>query len=326
MKTLILDINKDSLALAAKLIKDGEIVAFPTETVYGLGANVFDENAVKKIYEAKGRPGDDPLIAHVADADGVYSVAAEVTEDAMKIMRGLMPGPVTMVLKKKSSVPDTVTAGLDTVAIRMPLSEEARAFISAAGVPICAPSANTSSRPSPTTWRHVAEDMDGRIPLILKGKNCDVGIESTVLDLTRKVPLILRPGMVTKSKIESVLGKEVFFPDAVDKSMNSPGIRYKHYAPKCDTYLNVDGDREKIRAFLDADAGAGLVASEKYRGMTDKFFTLGDGAAGGAHEIFAALRDAEKSCGKILIVWDEKGEEADSVYNRVIKSCGGKVI
>ena len=125
MKTLILDINKDSLALAAKLIKDGEIVAFPTETVYGLGANVFDENAVKKIYEAKGRPGDNPLIAHVADADGVYSVAAEVTEDAMKIMRGLMPGPVTMVLKKKSSVPDAVTAGLDTVAIRMPLSEEA---------------------------------------------------------------------------------------------------------------------------------------------------------------------------------------------------------
>ncbi len=324
METLVLDINKDSLALAKRLIKSGEVVAFPTETVYGLGADVFNESAVKKIYEAKGRPSDNPLIVHVADTGGVYAVAQEVTPDAAKIISSLMPGPVTIVLKKKSSVPDTVTAGLDTVAIRMPLSEEARAFISATGTPICAPSANTSSRPSPTTWQHVAEDLNGKIPLILKGSNCDVGIESTVLDLTRKTPFILRPGIVTKSKIESVLGKEVFFPNTTDKSMNSPGIRYKHYAPKCDTYLNMDGDRKKISTFLDADTG--LVACEKYKDLTDNFFTLGENAVSAAHEIFAALREAEKSCKKILIVWDEKGEEADSVYNRVIKSCGGKVI
>lgn len=326
MKTLILDINEKSLALAAKLIRGGDIVAFPTETVYGLGANVFDVAAVKKIYEAKGRPGDNPLIAHVSDAQGIRAVAARVTDDAEKIISSLMPGPITMVLPKKKEVPDTVTAGLATVAIRMPLSAEARAFISAAGVPICAPSANTSSRPSPTTWRHVAEDMDGKIPLILRGKDCDVGIESTVLDLTRDVPLILRPGIVTKSEIEEVLGKEVFFPDAIDKSMNSPGIRYKHYAPKCDTYLNIDGDRQKITKFLADNPDTGLVATEEYRSLCDKFFTLGDTAKSGAHDIFAALRDAEKVCGQILIVWDLKGEEADGVFNRVIKSCGGKVI
>ncbi|MBQ9715426.1 MAG: threonylcarbamoyl-AMP synthase [Clostridia bacterium] len=326
MDTQVLNIDKQSLDLAKKYIADGQVVAFPTETVYGLGANAFDEVAVKKIFVAKGRPSDNPLIVHVADKQAVYSIASHVTDDAVKVMDKLMPGPITMVLKKQSTIPHCVTGGLDTVAIRMPSSSQAQAFLSAVGYPICAPSANTSSRPSPTSWAHVAEDMDGKIPLILKGDDCQVGIESTVLDLSRDVPLILRPGIVTKSEIEAVLGKEVYFPDAIDKSMNSPGIRYKHYAPCCETFLNVDGDLQKIKDFLSSNENAGLVAVDKYANLTQKFFSLGQDAQSGAHNIFAALRDAEKVCDKLLIVWDLVGEEADGVFNRVIKSCGGKII
>jgi len=324
MKTQVLDITKESLELAKKYILQGDVVAFPTETVYGLGANAFNESAVKKIFEAKGRPSDNPLIVHIADKNDVYKIASEVTDDAIKVMDSLMPGPITVVLKKQSTIPDCVTGNLPTVAIRMPSSVEAQRFLSAVEYPICAPSANTSSRPSPTTWQHVAEDMDGKVPLILKGQDCMVGIESTVLDLTRDVPLILRPGIVTKSEIEQVLGKEIFFPDTIDKSMNSPGIRYKHYAPVCETFLNTDGDLQKIWDFMAQNKNAGLVARDYYRGLTPKFFSLGKDAQSGAHNIFAALRDAEKVCDKLLIVWDLTGEEADSVFNRVIKSCVGK--
>lgn len=326
MKTQVLNIDEKSLQIAKEYIANGDVVAFPTETVYGLGANAFNEVAVKKIFEAKGRPSDNPLIVHVADKQAVYGIASEVTDDAVKVMDSLMPGPITIVLKKQSTIPDCVTGGLDTVAIRMPSSDEAQAFLSAVEYPVCAPSANTSSRPSPTSWGHVAEDMDGKVPLILKGKDCQVGIESTVLDLSRDVPLILRPGMVTKSEIEAVLGKEVFFPDAIDKSMNSPGIRYKHYAPNCETFLNTDGDLQKIWDFFVENPDAGLIARDKFWGLTPKFFSLGKKAQEGAHNIFSALRDAEKVCDKLLIVWDLKGEEADGVFNRVIKSCGGKII
>ncbi|MBE5748916.1 MAG: threonylcarbamoyl-AMP synthase [Clostridiales bacterium] len=325
-KTQVLSIDQQSLEIAKKYIADGEVVAFPTETVYGLGANAFNETAVKKIFVAKGRPSDNPLIVHVADKQQVYSIASEVTADALRVMDCLMPGPITIVLKKQSTIPHCVTGGLDTVAIRMPSSKQAQQFLSVVKYPICAPSANTSSRPSPTSWQHVAEDMDGKVPLILKGDDCQVGIESTVLDLTRDVPLILRPGMVTKSEIEAVLGKEVFFPDAIDKSMNSPGIRYKHYAPACETFLNTDGNLQKITDFLKQNENAGLVALDKHKNLAQKFFSLGNDAQSGAHNVFSALRDAEKVCDKLLIVWDIDGEDADGVFNRVIKSCGGKII
>lgn len=325
MKTLVCDFTHENLSKARELILMGEVVAFPTETVYGLGADAFDPNAVKKIFEAKGRPADNPLIVHVATKQAAYDVAQEVTADAEKILSTLMPGPITVVLKKQKRVPDEVTAGLDTVAIRMPSSPQARAFLSSAGVPICAPSANTSSRPSPTSWKHVLEDLDGKIPMILKGDDCTVGIESTVLDLTHDEPLILRPGMITKSMIEAVLGKEVKIPDKFNKKMNSPGLRYKHYAPKCDAYLNRDGDLNKIKEFL-SDAGAGLIATDKYKGLTDKFFSLGTTESSGAHSIFAKLREAEKVCTKILVVWDFSGEQGYGVLNRVTRSCGGKII
>lgn len=326
MKTLALEINDESLILARKLIEQGETVAFPTETVYGLGANAFDEIAVKKIFVAKGRPSDNPLIVHIADANLIEDIASEVSGDAKKIIEKLMPGAITIVLNKKQCIPDCVTGGLNTVAVRMPSSAEARAFLKAAKLPICAPSANTSSRPSPTGWRHVAEDLDGKIPLILKGDDCKIGIESTVLDLTRDVPLILRPGAVTKSEIERVLNKQVYLPDKTDNTMNSPGIRYKHYAPRCETFLNVDGDMEKLKEFLRQNPTAGVVATDCYAKLTQRFFSLGKDAVSGAQNIFAKLREAEKICDKIIIVWDLKGEEADGVLNRVLKSCGGKII
>ena len=327
MDTSILDIDANSLALAAKLISGGDIVAFPTETVYGLGANAFDECAVKKIYQAKGRPSDNPLIVHIADKALIEKICLKVSDDAKKVMDSLMPGPITIVLEKNGKIPDCVTGGLNTVAVRMPSSPEAQAFLKACNLPVCAPSANTSTRPSPTTWKHVAEDMEGKIPLILKGADCQVGIESTVLDLTRETPLILRPGIVTQSEIEKVLGKKVGIPDKFDKSMNSPGIRYKHYAPKCDTYLNTDGDREKIKNFaLSLEKNVGIVASDAYEKSFEgfKFFSLGNTVEDGAHNIFKKLRDAEKQCDAIIIIWDVKSEKADSVFNRVIKSCGGK--
>lgn len=326
MKTLALDINEESLSLAKKFIEQGETVAFPTETVYGLGANAFDENAVKKIFAAKGRPSDNPLIVHIADASLIENIAAEVSPDAKKIISSLMPGPITVVLNKQKCIPDCVTGGLPTVAVRMPSSPEAQTFLRAVNLPVCAPSANTSSRPSPTSWVHVAEDLDGKIPLILKGADCNIGIESTVLDLTRDVPLILRPGMITKSEIERVLCKKVFYPDKTDKTMNSPGIRYKHYAPNCETYLNVDGNIESITEFLRQNPAAGVVARDCYQNLADKFFSLGKDSYSGAQQVFAKLREAEKVCDRIIIVWDLKGEEADGVLNRVLKSCGGKII
>ena len=182
MKTQLLPYNKKNVAVAAEVIKNGGIVAFPTETVYGLGANAFDARAVDKIFAAKGRPGDNPLIVHVCKKSQIEEVACEISADARKIIDKFWPDSLTLVLKKRDSLPPNVTAGLDTVAVRMPASREARGFIRACGVPLAAPSANKSGRPSPTSALQVAEDMDGRLPVILSGRNCRVGIESTVLD------------------------------------------------------------------------------------------------------------------------------------------------
>ncbi|MEG2015194.1 MAG: L-threonylcarbamoyladenylate synthase, partial [Clostridia bacterium] len=209
METKLLDFTTENLALAGQIIKDGGLVAFPTETVYGLGANALDEEAVKSIFIAKGRPSDNPLIVHIANKEDIYKVARTVSKDAQKIIDDVMPNSITIVLPKKDTVPDIVTAGMDTVGIRMPKSLEARLFITACNTPIAAPSANTSSRPSPTNYSDVYEDMSGKISAILMGEPCQVGIESTVLDLTGDEPLILRPGIITASYLSNVLGKTV---------------------------------------------------------------------------------------------------------------------
>ena len=256
MQTKYLKFNSADLEKAGQLIRQGELVAFPTETVYGLGANAFDEQAIKSTYVAKGRPSDNPLIVHIWDKSQIYEIAREVNPDAEKVI-SLMPASLTIVLPKKDVISDVITAGLDTVAIRMPVSNEAREFLRYAQVPVTAPSANLSGRPSPTNWQRVEEDMDGRIAAILCGEPCAVGIESTVLDLSHGEPKILRPGAVTPEILERVLGKPVEVVTNPKSKVNSPGVRYKHYAPKVPMALDLTGDYDKLCKYYDQKVAEG---------------------------------------------------------------------
>lgn len=237
------------LARAGKVLRSGGLVAFPTETVYGLGANGLDADACARIYEAKGRPSDNPLILHVSDRAMVEMIAAEVTPMAEKLLAAFMPGPITLILRRKAIVPDRITGGLDTVGIRMPEHPVARAMIRAAGVPIAAPSANISGRPSPTTAASVLRDMKGRIPLILDGGPCHFGVESTIVDCTGPVAVILRPGAITREMLTEVLGGCKLDPALVgaDTVPRAPGMKYKHYAPKAPLTL-LEGEPSKMAA------------------------------------------------------------------------------
>lgn len=254
MITELLKLNNFSIKKAAELIKQGQVVAFPTETVYGLGANVFDENAVKKIFEAKGRPNDNPLIVHVAKKEDILKVAREIPLNAQLLIDKFMPGPLTIVLPKREEISPWVTGNMDTVGIRIPEHKGAREFIEACGVPIPAPSANSSGKPSPTSAEHVYEDLAGKIPMILDGGECDKGVESTVISLCGKTPLLLRPGVITYEMLSEVLGKVDIHPSvlkdgAVDKAA-SPGMKYKHYSPKARVVI-VDGSKNAACRFYD---------------------------------------------------------------------------
>ena len=226
MKTLLTNSVKE----AAKYIKKGEIAAFPTETVYGLGAGAFDERAIKKIYKAKGRPSDNPLIVHVSNRKDILLLAKVIPATAKKIIKMFFPGPVTIILKKNEIIPNSVTAGLDTIAIRMPSSKIARDFIKACEVPVAAPSANLSGSPSPTSFIHVMNDFKGKIPCILIGPDAKYGLESTVIDCTSAIPQILRPGVITLEQLKKI-DKSITYKSKTNK-IKSPGQKYKHYAPK----------------------------------------------------------------------------------------------
>ncbi|WP_100332485.1 L-threonylcarbamoyladenylate synthase [Bacillus xiapuensis] len=244
---------------AAALLKNNEVVAFPTETVYGLGANALSEEAAAKIYEAKGRPSDNPLIVHIADQAQLEKLVADIPLQAQKMMQAFWPGPLTIIFQKKDHVlADKVTAGLETVAVRMPNHPLALAVIREAGVPIAAPSANRSGKPSPTAAKHVWQDLEGRIAGVLDGGETGVGVESTVVDCTAEVPVILRPGGITKEDMEAVVGKTVFDPALKNASERpkSPGMKYKHYAPNAPMYL-MDGSRQWIQAQIDAARAQG---------------------------------------------------------------------
>lgn len=219
-------------AMAAGLIKRGWIVAFPTETVYGLGADVFDVHAVQRIFEAKRRPADNPLIAHVGSLDQIELLAAEVKPYARALMERFFPGPLTLVLKKTDRVPSIATAGLDSIGVRMPRHPVAQRFLAACGTPVVAPSANISGRPSPTTWRAVYEDLNGRIDCILQGDATEIGLESTVLDCTGDRPLILRLGSIGLDEIRSVVSDAEFATAGSVDELKSPGLRHKHYSPR----------------------------------------------------------------------------------------------
>lgn len=228
METVLTDSPVD----AAARIQQGEIVAFPTETVYGLGADIFNESAVRSIFEAKGRPRDNPLIAHIFSLEQISELTSNVSEVAWNIIHQFFPGPLTVVLPKSVRVPDVASAGLNTIGVRMPLHGLANSFLREAGVPVVAPSANLSGKPSPTTWQAVLEDLNGRIPCILKGEITRFGIESTVVDCTKEIPILLRPGSVTLEQIQDVTG-QVEVVSAMDLVVvRSPGLKHRHYSPR----------------------------------------------------------------------------------------------
>ena len=254
MNTQLLSPNQETYSFASDILKTGGLVAFPTETVYGLGANALDRGAVLSIFSAKGRPADNPLIVHVHDKAQLEPLCT-IPDRALPLMDAFWPGPLTLLCEKKAAIPNEVTAGLPTVAMRMPSHPVARALLQACNLPVAAPSANSSGRPSPTTAAHVMEDMNGKIPLIIDGGMCDVGLESTVLDLCHGDPVILRPGGITREMIRSVLGCDVAVAGSVLRPLKenetalSPGMRYKHYAPRAVVTL-VDGPQERVVPLL----------------------------------------------------------------------------
>ena len=325
METLLLPSDKESLSLAADLLRSGQLVAFPTETVYGLGADALNADAVLSVFAAKGRPADNPLIVHIYDRSQLDGLCV-VPDKALPLMDAFWPGPLTILFEKLPAVPDAVTAGLPTVAVRLPSHPVASAMLRACNLPVAAPSANSSGRPSPTLASHVLEDLRGRIPLILDGGPCEVGLESTVLDLCHGEPTILRPGGVTKEMLESVLHTEVRLAGSIlrplrpDEKALSPGMRYKHYAPKGQVTLvegNPDAVVARLRELYRQESAAGrktcvLCFSEHMDALRDCFpHDIGsrNNMSEIAHRLFLMLR-----------VLDEEGME--SVFSEVVPPEG----
>lgn len=318
----------EGVALGAKLIKDGEVVAFPTETVYGLGGDAFSESAIKKIYEAKGRPSDNPLIVHISCLDDVYRVAHDIPDEYFKLAERFLPGPLTVILPKRDELPLACTGGLDTVAVRYPAHEMARELIRQSGTLIAAPSANTSTHISPTTAGHVYDDLKGKIPLILDGGECEGGIESTILSLTREVPTILRPGIITEDDLMTVLDAVELFHGKVVRA-EAPGMKYKHYAPNCRAILA--STPEKAIKLYDDTVAQGLRAEilsvSAHTGVygNRKQIDLGGDGKAVARRIYNALHTAENEADLIIIDKLDEGGIYDSVMNRVMKAVAGQV-
>lgn len=331
MITKLAEATEQELREAGKIIREGGLVAFPTETVYGLGADAMNEEAVRNIFAAKGRPADNPLIVHVCDRDMVDRVCF-VSETAQKLMDAFWPGPITLLLPKKDCVPTATTAGLPTVGVRMPDHPAALALIRESGVPIAAPSANLSGRPSPTTAKHVYEDMNGRIEMILDGGDCRVGVESTVLDVFGPEPVVFRPGAVTPEMVAAVAGScsvadSVMRPLKEGEAAPSPGMKHKHYAPKgtMTVYL---GSAEKVREAIlkeyPLQENTCILCHEDhvkdYTGMNAR--PAGKDAMESAHLLFALLRQMdEEGFSRILTEgWELKGE-ALAVMNRMARAA-----
>ena len=335
METKYLHFNSADLELAGQLIRQGELVAFPTETVYGLGANAFDEAAVKSTYVAKGRPSDNPLIVHIWDKSQIYEIAREVSADAEKVIDH-MPASLTVVLPKKDVISDVITAGLDTVAIRMPRSNEAREFLRYAKVPVTAPSANLSGRPSPTNWQRVKEDMDGRISAILCGEYCDVGIESTVLDLSHGEPKILRPGAFTPEVIERILGKPVEVITDPKSKVNSPGVRYKHYAPNVPMVLDLSDDYQKLCDYYDQKVAEGynpvLLVHHPFRYGKRHAVSMGMDSEDVARGLYERLRYLETRFDFIIASFCYEpgtlygGTIGEGIIDRLKRAAGNNII
>jgi len=330
-------IDERKIRMAARFILDGKLVAFPTETVYGLGADALNPNAVRRIFEAKGRPADNPLIVHVANFDDLTELVDRIPPEAEILARHFWPGPLTMILPRSERVPDVTTGGLDTVAVRMPSHPIARALI-AESTPIAAPSANISGRPSPTLAEHVVDDFYGKIECIIDGGETAIGVESTVIDLSSGEPTLLRPGGLPLEAIEDVIGEVSVHPvvrgEHVDVA-RSPGMKYRHYSPRAEVIL-VEGSRPDVRVRMEQlveeyrreGLRVGVMATEDTEDYdADEFFYLGADAEEVARNLFRGLRELDKRGVDVILAEgiEERGLGL-AVMNRLRKAAGYRIV
>lgn len=331
METKILEPTKENIKLAGRVIAEGGLVAFPTETVYGLGANALDPDAVKKVYEAKGRPSDNPMICHISRASDIGQLTRMLSPDIVNVIDNFWPGPLTIIVKRKPNVPLTTTGGLETVGVRLPDNKIARDLIEASGVPIAAPSANLSGKPSPTKVEHVIDDLDGKVDIILKGEDCRVGIESTVLDMSGDELMVLRPGIITADQIEAAVGKTVKYDpslnvdpremaaDGEEFKPKAPGMKYKHYAPNADMII-IEGHRDAVKKEINRLR----VLNEKLGNKVGIIFFEEQQFIEAAHEFFARLRDLDKQGVDMILAGalSDVNGVGFAVMNRMLKSAG----
>lgn len=336
-------VRDEELSEAAEILREGGLVAFPTETVYGLGANALDEHAAKKIYAAKGRPSDNPLIAHISCIEELIPLVSEFPEAGKKLADKYWPGPLTMVFAKSDIVPYGTTGGLDTVAVRMPSDPVANRLIRLAGVPIAAPSANTSGRPSPTKAEHVWQDMQGKIEMILDGGPVGIGLESTIVDVSGDIPALLRPGAITLEMLEETLGQieidpAIQGPLAEGMKPKAPGMKYRHYAPAASMTLFegeqtrvVDEINQRVKKALEEGKNVGVICTDE----TEQMYSLGIVRSIGtrakeetiAHNLFSLLREFDDQ--KVEVIFSEsfaKDHLGQAIMNRLLKAAGYQVV
>ncbi len=347
MNTILRKVDVDNIDMevikeASDILHAGDMVAFPTETVYGLGANALDEMASKKIYAAKGRPSDNPLIVHVANEQQILPLVKEIPESARKLMKAFWPGPLTIIFNKSDVVPYGTTGGLDTVAIRMPNHKVALTLIEESNIPIAAPSANTSGRPSPTTAMHVMDDLNGKISMVIDGGAVGIGIESTIVDVTGDIPMILRPGYINKKMLEEVVGevtidKAILGPVSPDLKPKAPGMKYKHYAPKAD-FTMFDGDIDKVadrinelaESYIKKGYKVGIISSaeSKDRYRYGEVISIGsrNNEISISKNLYKVLREFDdKQVDYILGETFRSEELGQAIMNRLLKAAGYQV-
>jgi L-threonylcarbamoyladenylate synthase len=347
MNTILRKVDVDNIDMevikeASDILHAGDMVAFPTETVYGLGADALDEKASKKIYAAKGRPSDNPLIVHVANEQQILPLVKEIPESARKLMKAFWPGPLTIIFNKSDVVPYGTTGGLDTVAIRMPNHKVALTLIEESNIPIAAPSANTSGRPSPTTAMHVMDDLNGKISMVIDGGAVGIGIESTIVDVTGDIPMILRPGYINKKMLEEVVGevtidKAILGPVSPDLKPKAPGMKYKHYAPKAD-FTMFDGDIDKVadrinelaESYIKKGYKVGIISSaeSKDRYRYGEVISIGsrNNEISISKNLYKVLREFDdKQVDYILGETFRSEELGQAIMNRLLKAAGYQV-
>ena len=331
-------INTKEIDIISDIIKNGEIIVFPTETVYGIGANAFDEDAVRKIFIAKGRPSDNPLIVHLDNKEKIKDVAIDITQVEQKLIDSFMPGPFTIILKKNSNIPNIVSGGLDTIGVRVPRNKIAQCIIKSSKLPIAAPSANISGKPSGTTIEEIREELENKVAAIIDGGKTKIGLESTVVKVINEVPIILRPGAITENDIKEIIGKceidnNVFKKIDKNKKVESPGMKYRHYAPetKC-KLVNFLNDQEQIlninTIVSDYNGDVVILGFEEHKEeimvSNQKFISLGkkNDFETIARRIYSSLRKADAIKPKIIIIEGvEKQGLGVAIMNRLLRTC-----